>query len=280
VQILIDAVVHAVNKDYKGMAGDFVNLGFLSSGTDVEPIIPALENIWSDSLGQSLADFNFRTVTSKFNELVYQYPIRIPERYSLVIRSLLTQEGICMTLDKSFHFLEVAYPYVAKRLLTDESLRDRLIQVCFGACLCFCCDSCLHYSNSAESQRYLLKGGHNIALSLRAGMQVLFQDGRFQWDRLENLINLAKDGTGMGSLDLSETAKDALKVLLVDDKLRGQLVAALTEDDRLHVEEVRRLLDLLQDDIDVNSIMRDVIADFPSLSRQVALSWSDKVLSS
>lgn len=129
-QILIDAVVHAVNKDYEGMAGDFVNLGFLSSGTDVAPIIPALENIWEDSLGQSLADFNFRTVTSKFNELVFQYPIRIPERYSLVIRSLLTQEGICMTLDKSFHFLEVAYPYVAKRLLTDETLRDRLIQVC------------------------------------------------------------------------------------------------------------------------------------------------------
>ena len=129
-QILIDAVVHAVNKDYEGMAGDFVNLGFLSSGTDVTPIIPALENIWEDSLGQSLSDFNFRTVTSKFNELVFQYPIRIPERYSLVIRSLLTQEGICMTQDKSFHFLEVAYPYVAKRLLTDETLRERLIQVC------------------------------------------------------------------------------------------------------------------------------------------------------
>lgn len=55
-----------------------------------------------------------RTVTSKFNELVYQYPIRIPERYSLVIRSLLTQEGICLTLKPQFHFLEVAYPYVAR----------------------------------------------------------------------------------------------------------------------------------------------------------------------
>jgi predicted unusual protein kinase regulating ubiquinone biosynthesis (AarF/ABC1/UbiB family) len=53
-------------------------------------------------------------VTSKFNELVYQYPIRIPERYSLVIRSLLTQEGICLTLKPQFHFLEVAYPYVAR----------------------------------------------------------------------------------------------------------------------------------------------------------------------
>lgn len=53
--------------------------------------MPALEKIWADSKGQQLSDFNFRTVTSKFNELVYQYPIRIPERYSLVIRSLLTQ---------------------------------------------------------------------------------------------------------------------------------------------------------------------------------------------
>lgn len=100
-QILVDAVVHAVNEDYINMAGDFIKLGmlfvgwlvgyvlcvgFLSPGTDTAPIIPALEKIWKDSLGQSMAVFNFRTVTSKFNELVYQYPIRIPERYSLVIR--------------------------------------------------------------------------------------------------------------------------------------------------------------------------------------------------
>lgn len=50
------------------------------------PIAPALQEIWQDSMGRSLADFNFRTVTSKFNDLVFQYPIRIPERYSLVIR--------------------------------------------------------------------------------------------------------------------------------------------------------------------------------------------------
>lgn len=113
-QVLIDAVVHAVNEDYDEMAGDFIKLGFLAPGTDITPIVPALEKIWRDSRGQSLADFNFRTVTSKFNELVYQYPIRIPERYSLVIRSLLTQEGICMTLKPEFHFLEVAYPYIAR----------------------------------------------------------------------------------------------------------------------------------------------------------------------
>lgn len=43
----------------------------------------------------------------QFNKLVYDYPIRIPERFSLVIRSLLTQEGICFTLKPDFKFLEV-----------------------------------------------------------------------------------------------------------------------------------------------------------------------------
>lgn len=78
-----------------------------------------------------MATFNFRTVTTQFNKLVYQYPIRIPQRYALVIRSLLIQEGICMALEPQFKFLEVAYPYVARRLLTDNDpgLRNRLFQV-------------------------------------------------------------------------------------------------------------------------------------------------------
>lgn len=62
-QILIDAVVHAVNEDYSEMANDFTRLGFLASGTDVAPIVPALEAIWQNSLEKGLADFNFRSVT-------------------------------------------------------------------------------------------------------------------------------------------------------------------------------------------------------------------------
>merc|ERR1711924_486166 len=179
----------AVNEDYEEMAGDFTRLGFLSAEADTEPVketfVPALETIWKDSMGQSMADFNFRTVTSKFNKLVYKFPIRIPERYALVIRSLLTQEGICMTLSPDFHFLEVASPYVARRLLTDEDpqLRQRLTQV-------------------------------------------LFKDDRFQWQRLQNLLNLAKGGEG---LDLSDTVKDGAVLIALDDDLREQVLNALSK---------------------------------------------------
>ncbi|KAL0920698.1 hypothetical protein M5K25_009859 [Dendrobium thyrsiflorum] len=258
-QILIDAVVHAVNEDYVEMANDFTRLGFLASGTDVSPIIPALEAIWQNSVGKGLADFNFRSVTGKFNQLVYQYPIRIPERFSLVIRSLLTQEGICFTMQPDFKFLEVAYPYVAKRLLTDPNpaLRERLIQV-------------------------------------------LFKDGMFQWKRLENLITLAKENVAKMNrnpalqakntqrskswqvekkLDLTDTIKDGAKMFLVDAGIRRQLILALTEDSKLHIQELVDIYRLVEDDVDIPSVAFEVLQDLPSFTREFLLSWSDSVLS-
>jgi predicted unusual protein kinase regulating ubiquinone biosynthesis (AarF/ABC1/UbiB family) len=236
-EVLIDAVVHAVNEDYDAMAGDFIQLGFLVPGTDVRPIVPALESIWSDAATRSLSNFNFRTVTNAFNKLVYQYPIRIPERFSLVIRSLLTQEGICMTLSPDFRFLQIAYPYVAKRLLTDSdtSLRDRLIQV-------------------------------------------LFKGGQFQVRRLENLVTLAASASG--GLDLSNTLADGARLFLVDDELRTKLLAALTDDDRLHTEEVRSLIDALTrtGSLQPDKLAASVLRQAPELARNSLLGWSQRVL--
>ncbi|GAY44499.1 hypothetical protein CUMW_082500 [Citrus unshiu] len=265
-QILIDAVVHAVNEDYAEMANDFTRLGFLAKGTDVSPIIPALEAIWQNSSGKGLADFNFRSVTGQFNKLVYNYRIRIPERFSLVIRSLLTQEGICFTLKPDFKFLEVnallvmvAYPYVAKRLLTDPNpaLRERLIQV-------------------------------------------LFKDNVFQWKRLENLITLAKENVARMSsnpalrvkdmqnlkslqvpkkLDLTDTIKDGARLFFTDEGIRRQLLLALTEDSKLHIQELVDVYRLVESDIDMPSLATEVVRDFPNVVRDLALSWSDSVLS-
>ncbi|XP_021744355.1 protein ACTIVITY OF BC1 COMPLEX KINASE 1, chloroplastic-like [Chenopodium quinoa] len=255
-QILIDAVVHAVNEDYAEMANDFTRLGFLAKGTDVAPIIPALEAIWQNSLGKGVSEFNFRSVTGKFNQLVYNYPIRIPERFSLVIRSLLTQEGICLSLKPDFKFLEVAYPYVAKRLLTDPNpaLRDRLIQV-------------------------------------------LFKDGVFQWKRLENLIVLAKENVSrmsntpalqlrdkkgneqaISKLDLTDTIKDGTRLFLIDEGIRRQLVLAMTEDSKLHIQELIDVYRLVEDQVDVPNVAVEVARDLPSMARDVLLSWSNSIL--
>lgn len=206
-ETLVGSVVHLINKDFVELAADFVKLGFLSPDTDIRPIIPVLESVFADIIGEKVRDFNFKTITDKFDELMYDYPFRVPAKFALIIRSLVTQEGLALSLNADFKIVEVAYPYVAGRLLKGESpaLRRRLIEV-------------------------------------------LFKDGKFQWQRLENTIAIARSD---GNFDLLPTAQLGLQYLLSEEGafLRRQLLLALIEGDRLHTHEVQRLWQLVQADL-------------------------------
>ncbi|MBF2027446.1 MAG: AarF/ABC1/UbiB kinase family protein [Oscillatoriales cyanobacterium C42_A2020_001] len=206
-ETLVDAVVHLINKDYNDLANDFVKLGFLTPDIDICPIVPALEAVFSQAMGESVRDFNFKTITDSFSELMYEYPFRVPAKFALIIRSLVTQEGLALTINPNFKIVEVAYPYVARRLLTGESPQIR-----------------------------------------RRLLEILLKDGKFQWHRLENLIAIARTNR---NFDLLPSAQLGLQFLLSDEGkfLRRQLLIALTENDRLHTEEVQRLWNLIKDDL-------------------------------
>jgi predicted unusual protein kinase regulating ubiquinone biosynthesis (AarF/ABC1/UbiB family) len=229
-ETLVDSVVHLINQDYEHLAADFVKLGFLTPDIDIRPIIPALELVFQDAMGAQVGDFNFKSITDKFSEVMYDYPFRVPAKFALIIRSLVTQEGLALTLNPNFKIVEVAYPYVARRLLMGEtaSLRRRLIDV-------------------------------------------LFKDGRFQWQRLENMIRIAQGDQGF---NLIPTAGLGLQFLMSDEGqvLRRQILLALTEDNRLHTEEMRRLWDLVKDELQPNRLWGaawGALADF-SLERATA----------
>ena len=48
---------------------------------------------------------------------------RIPPYFALIIRAISVLEGIALTGDPEFAIVDEAYPYVAKRLLTDNDPR-------------------------------------------------------------------------------------------------------------------------------------------------------------
>ncbi|MFW6358659.1 MAG: AarF/ABC1/UbiB kinase family protein, partial [Chroococcales cyanobacterium] len=163
--------------------------------------------VLGNDMGESVRDFNFKTITDQFSELMYDYPFRVPAQFALIIRSLITQEGLALSLNPEFKIVEVAYPFVSRRLLMGES---------------------------AEMRRRLL--------------EVLFKDNKFQWERLENMIAIARSDA---HFDLLPTARLGLEYLLSEEGqlLRRQLLLALIEDDRLHTEEVQRLWSLVKDDL-------------------------------
>ncbi len=130
-ETIAGSVVHLINKDYMSLTDDFVKLGFLTPDIDISPIIPALERVLDNAIGESVSNFNFKTITDEFSELMFQYPFRIPAQFSLIIRSLVTQEGVALSLNPDFKIVEIGYPYVAQRLLNGETpeMRRRLLEV-------------------------------------------------------------------------------------------------------------------------------------------------------
>ena len=179
---LIEAVVHLVNRDFGGLAQDYIKLDFLTPDTDVTPIIPALAGVFNDALGATVAELNFKSITDKLSNLMYEYPFRVPAYYALIIRSLVTLEGIAINVDPNFKVLSKAYPYIAKRLLTDT------------------------------------------APQLRTSLQeLLFKDGSFRWNRLENLLTNASDSQ---DYDLSQVLDQTVEFLFSErgDFIREQLV--------------------------------------------------------
>jgi len=225
-ETLVDAIVHLVNKDYTEIAEDLVKLGFLTPDTDICPIVPALEAVLGNAIGKSVRDFNFKNITDAFSGLMYEYPFRVPAKFALIIRSLVTQEGIALSLNPNFKIVEVSYPYVARRLLKGETpeLRRRLLNV-------------------------------------------LFKDGKFQWQRLEELIAIARSDE---NFDLLPTAQLGLQYFLSDEGkfLRQQLVLALTEDDRLHTEEIQRLWNLVKDELKPGRLFDAAVGALTNLSKE------------
>ncbi len=149
---LIEAIVHLVNRDFESLAHDYVKLEFLTPDTNLKPIIPALANIFNNALGASVAQLNFKSITDEMSAMMYEFPFRVPAYYALIIRSMVTLEGIAIGIEPNFKVLSKAYPYVAKRLLTDPSPE------------------------------------------LRSSLKdLLFNEGSFRWNRLENLLRNAKN---------------------------------------------------------------------------------------
>ena len=130
-ETIAGSIVHVINKDYLSLTDDFVKLGFLTPDIDISPIIPALERVLDNAIGENVGNFNFKTITDEFSELMFQYPFRVPAQFSLIIRSLVTQEGIALSLNPNFKIVEIGYPYVAQRLLNGETpeMRRRLLEV-------------------------------------------------------------------------------------------------------------------------------------------------------
>ena len=206
---LIKAIVHLINNEFLLLAKDFQKLGFLSDNQDLQSLVNPLKEVLGDSLGKEVGNFNLKEITDKFSKLMYAYPFRVPSRFALIIRAVVSQEGLALRLDPEFKIVSIAYPYIAKKLLTDNSdeIVDILLQVIFD------------------------------------------KEGRIQIDKLESLLNiLFKDSIDINA-DLIPVANASLKLFISEkgSEVRKNLLLSLIKNDKIELEDAEKLFNLLTD---------------------------------
>ncbi|KAM5564624.1 hypothetical protein ABKV19_018941 [Rosa sericea] len=70
---LIQMLVHFVNRDSLGLANDFLSLGFIPEGVDIQPVADAMKASFSDRSGQS-QDFQVAAISEQASESVRESP--------------------------------------------------------------------------------------------------------------------------------------------------------------------------------------------------------------
>ncbi|KAK9282959.1 hypothetical protein L1049_011184 [Liquidambar formosana] len=125
---MLASIVHIVNGDWASLVHALTEMDVVKPGTNIRRVTMDLE----DSLGEveykaGIPDVKFSRVLGKIWAVAYKYHFRMPPYYTLVLRSLASLEGLAVAADPNFKTFEAAYPYVVRKLLTDNSIATRRI---------------------------------------------------------------------------------------------------------------------------------------------------------
>ncbi|CAB4320984.1 unnamed protein product [Prunus armeniaca] len=125
---MLASIVHIVNGDWASLVNSLTEMDVIRPGTNIRRVTMDLEyELGEVEFRDGIPDVKFSRVLGKIWSIAFKYHFRMPPYYSLVLRSLASFEGLAVAADKNFKTFEAAYPYVVRKLLTENSAATRKI---------------------------------------------------------------------------------------------------------------------------------------------------------
>ncbi|KAH9757825.1 putative aarF domain-containing protein kinase [Citrus sinensis] len=227
----IEACLHLVNRDFDALAKDFVTLGLLPPTAEKEAVTKALTGVFQNAVAKGVRNISFGDLLGNLGATMYKFKFRIPSYFSLVIRSLAVLEGIAISSNPNYKVLGSTYPYIARKVLTDSSpqLKSSLVALLYkeGVFRIDRLESLLTESLRARTEKALIKKQTEDTDSRLITKEIL-------------------------SFTLTEKGLDALGIATLDYFTSAVIpfaapfsFSSLTEEDRINLTNLRRLLLLL-----------------------------------
>ena len=138
----VEYIAHLSAKEYDKTLGDLVNLGFVPPELANDPVsrsivVPVLaetlETLYgtgggitakTDALNAQQSS-RVGELSEKLDDLAKQYPLSLPPYFVLILRAFGTLEGLGLSVDSNYAIVDECFPYIARRLLSDDSPRMR-----------------------------------------------------------------------------------------------------------------------------------------------------------
>uniref|UniRef100_A0A0E0DIZ0 ABC1 atypical kinase-like domain-containing protein n=1 Tax=Oryza meridionalis TaxID=40149 RepID=A0A0E0DIZ0_9ORYZ len=197
----IEACLHLVNRDFDGLAKDFVTLGLLPPTAQKDEVTKALTGVFQNAVDRGVQNISFGDLSGNLGRTMYKFKFQIPSYFSLVIRSLAVLEGIAISFNPNYKVLGSSYPWIARKVLTDSSpkLRSTL-------------QTLLYKSLRARTEQSLTRDQQEETDSSKFAIKqvlsfTLTEQGAFVKDLL--LLEIAKGLDALGAATLSSATSAA-----------------------------------------------------------------------
>ncbi len=121
-QHLVNAFLHTVQRDYRALVDDFVGMGFLDESVDRDALFADLGPIIDARFAEGMTKVRFRKMLFDFSDVCYRYPFRLPTEFTYVMRALLTLEGVALSINPDFNFIDAALPFAHRIVLKNNGV--------------------------------------------------------------------------------------------------------------------------------------------------------------
>jgi predicted unusual protein kinase regulating ubiquinone biosynthesis (AarF/ABC1/UbiB family) len=123
---IVEFYVAVANQDIDAILDSLVAIGTLSPEADRDVMGDVMELAIADARGEDIEQYRVQQIIGQIEDSIYEFPFRLPPNLALVLRVATVVEGVCVTLDPQFDFIETATTYLTEQGYREETVRQYL----------------------------------------------------------------------------------------------------------------------------------------------------------
>ncbi len=123
---LASLFIALMQKDTDRITNELLDIGMVTDETSLPEFRSDIAQLIETYYGTSLHAINISVMLNEGMETALRHRVRIPADFALLIKSIVTLEGVCRELNPEFNLTEAAKPF-AESLITERMHPKRLI---------------------------------------------------------------------------------------------------------------------------------------------------------